>query len=147
MDFEPIIGGLTALIVFVGLSTPIIVVGVIYYLKKRLAHKQIMAAIEKGTPLSELMLAPPAKPTGSLWIKNLTAGIALLIISAGLVGFRFVCREVMTLPGEVWGWFFVALILFAIGVSRLMRGLLQRKTEKAQSQVPPSNQTNSNRGV
>lgn len=144
MDLDPIIGGLTALIVFVGLSTPVIVVGVIYYLKKRLEHRQVMAAIEKGTPLSELK---PPKRTGPLWIKNLTAGIALLVVSAGLIGFRFAYGEAIALPGELWGWFFVALILFAIGVSRLIRGLLQRKTEKAQSQIQPSNQTNSNSKV
>lgn len=114
------------------------------FYKKRLEHKQIIAAIEKGTPLSDLK---PLKPAGPLWIKNLTAGIALLIISAGLVGFRFVCNGREILPGETWGWFFVALILFAIGVSRLTRGLLQRRTEKAQRQIRPSNRTNSNRGV
>jgi hypothetical protein len=42
---------------------PVIVVGVVYYLKKRLEHKQIMAAIEKGTPLSELR---PPKQNGRL---------------------------------------------------------------------------------
>ncbi len=119
------------------MASPVIVIGLIYFLKKRLDHKQVIAAIEKGTPLSDLK---PLKPTGPLWIKNLTAGIALLIISAGLIGFRFVYREAMTVPGELWGWFFVALILFAIGVSRLIRGLLQRRTEKAQRQIQPSNQ-------
>jgi hypothetical protein len=136
---EPIVGGLTVLIIFLGISSPIIIVGLIYYLKKRLEHKQIMTAIEKGIPLSDLKPPKPPKQTGPLWIKNLTAGITLLIISAGLISFRFVCRETMTLPGELWGWFVVALVLFAIGVSRLIRGLLQRKTEKAQSQIQPSN--------
>lgn len=136
---EPIIGGLTVLIIFLGISSPIIIIGLIYYLKRRLEHKQIMAAIEKGTPLSDLK---PPKPTGSLWIKNLTAGIALLIISAGLVGVRLVCNGTVIFQGELWGWFFVALILFAIGVSRLLRGLLQRRTEKAQRQIQPLNQIN-----
>jgi hypothetical protein len=141
MDLDPIIGGLTAFIIFVGLSTPIIVVGVIYYLRKRLAHKQIMAAIEKGTPLSELMLVPPAKPTGPLWIKNLTAGIALLIVSAGLTGIGSMYCE----DGDgILALFVIALIVFAIGVSRLIRGLLQRKTEEAQSQIKSQNKNNFN---
>jgi len=76
--FEPIVGGLTVLIIFLGLSSPIIIIGLVYYLKKRLEHKQIMAAIEKGTPLSELR---PLKPKGLLWIRSLTAGIAFLVIS------------------------------------------------------------------
>jgi hypothetical protein len=139
-EFIELIGvGILLFLIFLGMASPVIIIGLIYFLKKRLDHKQVMAAIEKGTPLSDLK---PLKRTGPLWIKNLTAGIALIVISAGLVGFRFVCSEALTLPGEVWGWFFVALILFAIGVSRLIRGLLQRRTEKAQRQIQPSNQIN-----
>jgi len=121
---EVIGASFAVLIIFLAISSPIIIVGLIYYLKKRLEHKQIMAAIEKGTPLSELR---PAKPAGQLWIKNLTAGIALLIIAAGLIWVGLArgydCNESL-------GFFFVAVILFAFGVSRLIRGLLQRKAEK-----------------
>ena len=112
---EPIVGGLTALIVFLGLSTPIIVVGVIYYFKKRLEHKQIMAAIEKGTPLSELR---PAKPTGPVWIKHLTYGIILLAIALG-VGFVG--------PGPKHPMLFLAIILGGVGIAQVIRGLLCRK--------------------
>ena len=82
-----------------------------------------MAAIEKGTPLSELR---PAKPAGPLWIKNLTAGIAILIFAIGLVCIQLArgCYY------ESFGFYFLALILFAFGIARLIRGLLQRKTEK-----------------
>jgi hypothetical protein len=125
---ESIVGGLTVLIIFLGLSSPIIIIGLVYYLKKRLEHKQILAAIEKGTSLSQLR---PVKPAGPLWIKNLTAGIALLILAAGLIciqlarGYHY----------ESFGFYFLALILFAFGIARLIRGLLQRKAEK-QSQTP-----------
>ncbi len=132
---EPIVGGLTALIVFVGLSTPIIVVGVIYYYKKRLEHKQIMAAIEKGTPLSELK---PAKPTGPLWIKNLTSGIAMLIVAAGLACIPLLGHFDGPPGPPPFVYFVVAVIFFAIGISRLIRGLLQRKT---QQQTQSSDQT------
>jgi len=130
---EPIIGGLTVLIIFLGISSPIIIVGMIYYYKKRLEHKQIMAAIEKGTPLSELK---PAEPIGPLWIKNLTAGIAMIIVGIGLA-----C---MPLLGYFIGpppfvYFVIALILFAIGISRLIQGLLQRKTQR---QIHPLDKTN-----
>jgi hypothetical protein len=54
--------GFMWLLVLLGVSSPIIVVGVIYYLKKRLEHKQIMAAIEKGTPLSDFIPPRPPKP-------------------------------------------------------------------------------------
>jgi hypothetical protein len=124
--------GIEVFLIFLGLSIPVIVVGLVYYSKKRLEHKQIIAAIEKGTPLSELK---PAAPTGPLWIKNLTAGIAMIIIAIG-----FAC---MSLLGYYFGpppfaYFIMALILLAIGISRLVRGLLQRKTEL---QTPPNNNT------
>jgi len=133
--WKNIADGITVLIIFMGLSSPIIIIGLVYYLKKRLEHKQILAAIEKGTPLSQLR---PVKPTGPLWIKNLTAGIALLIVSVGIVciqlarGYHY----------ESFGFYFVALIFFALGISRLIRGLLQRKTEKLQTQIQPSEQNN-----
>ncbi len=122
MDFEPIIGGLTALIVFIGLSTPIIVIGLIYYLKKRLEHKQILAAIEKGTPLSELKPPKPPKPAGPLWIRYLTTGIALIIIASGLFCWFYV-RQVDLESGMILAPF----IFLAIGIAWLIRGLLYRK--------------------
>ncbi len=130
---EPIAGGLTVLIIFLGLSSPLITIGLIYYFKKRLEHKQIMAAIEKGTPLSELRPVEPAKQAGPLWIKNLTAGIAMIIVGIGLA-----C---MPLSGYLIGpppfvYFVIAVILFAIGISHLVRGLLQHKTEQ---QTPSNN--------
>ena len=131
---EDLIGGIIMFLIFLGLSIPIIVIGLIYYLKKRLEHKQIMAAIEKGTPLSELR---PVKPTGPGWIKSFTIGIALLLISLPFL-FRFLepllrrsyISEATLMP---FG------ILFAIGLAFFIRGLLLRR---AQRQIQPSDKTN-----
>ncbi len=98
-------------LIIIALAIPVIVVGVVYYLRKRFEHKQIMAAIEKGTPLSELK---PPKQNGSLWIKNLTIGIALIIIGIGT-----------GLSGQ-WGGI-IGLVLFAIGVAWVVRAWLNRK--------------------
>jgi len=121
--WKNIADGITVFIIFLGLSSPLIIIGLVYYLKKRLEHKQILAAIEKGTSLAELK---PVKPTGPLWIKNLTAGIALLIFAVGLVCIQLVRGYYF----ESFGFYFLALILFAFGIARLIRGLLQRKAEK-----------------
>ena len=131
--FEPIVGGLTVLIIFLGISSPIIIIGLIYYFKKRLDHKQIMAAIEKGTPLSDLR---PAKPTGPLWIKNLTVGIALLVISLPFLYMflRPLIRGDHTHEGRLLPF----AIFFAIGIAFFIRGLLQKK---AQRQIQPSDQS------
>lgn len=113
-----ILQGLAALIVFLGISSPLIAVGVIYYLKKRLEHKQIMMALEKGTPLSEIM-PPKPKPAGPAWIKFVSAGIMLLVIGLGFVlgGLG---------RGEDIG-ILIFFVLGGIGVGMLIRGLLHRK--------------------
>jgi hypothetical protein len=113
-----ILQGLTALIVFIGISSPIIVVGVIYYLKKRLEHKQIMTAIEKGTPLSEIM-PPKPKPAGPPWIKYVSTGIALIIIG---LGFTFLNPMYTSHVGAL-----IFTVLCGVGVGLLIRGLLHRK--------------------
>jgi len=146
-EFFELMGvGIMIFIMFLGMASPVLIICLVYYLKKRLDHKQVMTAIEKGTPLSDLKFLKPPKPTGPLWIKNLTIGIAFLIISAGLVGAGLVCCGGRISDENVWGWFIVALILFAIGVARLMQSLLQRKAGKAQSQVQPSNQVGAAHG-
>ena len=116
MDY--ILQGITALIVFIGISSPIIVIGVIYYLKKRLEHKQIMMAIEKGTPLSEI-IPPKPKPVGPAWIKYVTTGIALIIIGFG-------CTFIYPMATRNVG-ILIFIILCGVGVAMLIRGLLHRK--------------------
>ena len=113
-----IMAGFTVLIILIGVSSPIIVVGVIYYLKKRLEHKQIMAAIEKGTPLSEI-IPPKPKPAGPAWIKYVSTGIALIIVGLGFTSLNPMHTQ------EVGALIFV--ILCGIGVAMLVRGLLHRK--------------------
>lgn len=102
------------------------------FFKKRLEHKQIMAAIEKGIPLSELR---PAKPTGPawIWIKSITVSIVLLLMSLPFL-FKFleplIRRSYFSESSlMLFG------ILFAIGLAFFIRGLLLRK---AQRQIQPS---------
>jgi len=110
-------------LIIIALAVPVIVIGVVYYLKKKFEHKQIMEAIEKGTPLSELI---PPKQNGKLWIKNVTIGVALIIIGFGAW---------WTGPGHGGMSAFIALIIFGVGVAWLVRGLLYRK---GQPQSQPS---------
>ncbi len=102
-------------LVLLGCAGPIIIVGVVYYLKKRLEHKQIMAAIEKGTPLSELW---PARHNGTLWIRNLTVGIALFVIGVGCLMGPIGNDDMVVL---------IASILIGVGIAWIVRGLLNRK--------------------
>lgn len=112
-----ILEGIQVFVIFLGISSPVLVVGLVYYFLKRLEHKQILAAIEKGTPLSELK-PPKQKQNGALWIRNLTFGIALIIIGLAylIVG-----------PGPRGPMLFGAFIFLGIGLAWVIRGLLYRK--------------------
>jgi len=111
-------------IVFSSMATVAIVIGFLVYFGKRLEHKQILAAIEKGTPLSDLKPLKP-QPVGPVWIKYLTSGIAIFF-----VGLAF-----MSVGPGIWGMrnggpgVFVAFILCGVGLAWLIRGLLYRKYE------------------
>jgi len=106
---------------------------------KRLEHKQILAAIEKGTPLSELK-PPKQKQNGALWIRNLTFGIALLIIGLGLL---IICVLVAGTEETEQG-FMISLILCGAGTASIVRALLYRKY---QPQIQPldKNKTTENK--
>ena len=125
----PLTESLGVALIIIALAVPVIVVGVVYYLRKRFEHKQIMAAIEKGTPLSELR---PPKQNGALWIKNLTIGIALITI-----GLSFWFWGPGPSRGGVFS--FVAFILFGIGVAWVVRALLYRKYQPQNQPLAKSN--------
>jgi hypothetical protein len=129
---DDIVTGIQVLIILLGVTSPIIVVGVVYYLKKRLEHKQIMAAIEKGIPLSELVRPKPQLP-GPGWIRYVSIGIMLLIISLG-----FLLAPLFYGSGTV-----IAFALTGVGTGWLVRGLLHRKyhlidQSANQNNMPPN---------
>jgi hypothetical protein len=98
-----------------------IVIGLVIYLGKRLEHKEILAAIEKGIPPFKLR-PPEPKPVGPLWIKNITQRIIVLAFAAAFaLGFERLSGH-NSGPG-----FFVAVILCGVGVALIIRGLLYRK--------------------
>jgi sterol desaturase/sphingolipid hydroxylase (fatty acid hydroxylase superfamily) len=109
-------------LILIACAVPVIVIGVVYYLKKRFEHKQIMIALEKGTPLSELRSVKP-KPVGPIWIKYLSSGVLILVIGLAFIaaiaaGPRMGSSSLILLVG---------LILCGVGIASLIRGLLYRK--------------------
>jgi len=121
-------------VVFAGVSIVVLIVGQLYYSKRRLEHQQIMAAIDKGTALSEVGLARPTTP----WIRNLTWGVALLIVGIGLAGLWWNAFGEWMGAGQGWnaanclyiGPFILGLVVSAVGVSLIVRGLLRRAAER-----------------
>ena len=104
-------------VVFASIIAIAIVIGIVAFFSNRFKHKQIMAAIEKGIPLPETR---PVRCNGVSWIRNITAGIIIVSIALAFVyaGPHMDGRG----PG-----LFVAIILFGVGLSLVVRGLLYRK--------------------
>ena len=120
--------GLGVSLVILALVSPLILVGILYYLKKRLDHRQIMAAIEKGIPLSEIM---PPKPhlVGPAWIRYVSGGVAMVIIGLGVI----LCGGFDRNPEVV-----VAFVVLGMGAAWLTKGLLQYylKTQPDRNTAP-----------
>ncbi len=123
-------------LILIALAVPVIVIGVVYYLKKRFEHKQIMEALEKGTPLSELRSVKP-KPVGPIWIKYLSSGVLILAI-----GLAFIAAGPRMGSGAPM--LFVGIILCGVGIASLIRGLLYRKYQ-LQSQSSDKSDTAENK--
>lgn len=111
---------LIVFIVFGSIAAIVITIGLAIYYAKRLEHKQIMAAIEKGTPLSELR-HPKHRLTGPEWIKYVTGGIVVLAVAFAF-GFSWLLGRFLG-----GGTSFLAIVLCGIGIASIVRGLLYRK--------------------
>jgi len=95
------------------------------YLRARMRHAQILAAIEKGITLPE----PPGFPK---WITSAAIGIAFIVFSPAFIlvglGASDQVNEMRTtiLSGTA----FPSLAFLSIGIFFLIRGLLLRKHER-----------------
>jgi hypothetical protein len=111
--------------IIVGLVIIIEVIAVLSFIffLRRLRHKEIMAAIEKGISLP----TKPTTPKGPRWITNISVGIGFLIVSLTFLGLllgtyihkKELDEGMLVPPG----------IFLAIGAAFLIRGLLQRKIQ------------------
>ncbi len=103
-------------LILVALAVPVIIISLVIFFANRFKHKQIMAAIEKGTPLSELR---PLRHYGASWIRKITIGIMMLGIGLALV---FAGPESTDSPALFGG-----IVVLGIGIAWIVRGLLYRK--------------------
>lgn len=128
--FETIV----VLIVFTAPAIPLLIIGMVYLAKKKLEHKQVLAAIEKGVPVSELNLSLPKqkKDEGPGWVRDQSKGITLLIVGIGIaLAFGFLLRGADIDTQHVfWVLWIVPIVFLANGVGLLIRSKQRRKYEK-----------------
>ncbi len=112
---------------------PILVILLFFFYRKKLQHQQILAAIEKGMPVQDLLVTPAKKETG--WIPNFSAGIGLLFIAVMLVILYFQVDVYRTGRISSLGFAAIPVVLAGIGISRLLRGIFQRSSQKQEDTV------------
>ena len=126
---------LIVLIVFTAPAIPILIIGMVYYSKKKLEQKQILAAIEKGVPVAELNIGTKKqnKSEGPGWIQDQSKGITLTLIGIGIaIAFWFL---VTSLDGGVFHVMWIVPIVFlGNGIGLLIRSNMRRKYEKPELQ-------------
>jgi len=137
MDWE---GMLAILLIFGGPILVVFVVCLFRFLKSRMQHKEILAAIEKGVAIPDLRTAKPLIPR---WITNIALGIALIVLSPAFVLHGIGTSGMKGLESLktvlIYNTAFPTLICFSIGLFFLIRGLLLRKHEKDnQPPKPPT---------
>ncbi len=125
--------GIHVILIFIALSMPLIVVGMVSYFKKKLDHKEILAAIEKGMPLSELKPAKKKKKSGPDWIQDISKGIACLIIGIGFIPMvslltgSTMAQDVKYTLEVFW---VIPVVFMGNGIGQIVSGVLRRKHEK-----------------
>ncbi|MHC4499092.1 MAG: hypothetical protein ACYS21_08295 [Planctomycetota bacterium] len=117
--------------VVTGLAVLVLVVaGLLFcylFYRKRLEHKQVMAAIEKGIALSALR---PAKLAALVWITSLSVGMALLIVAIGIVVWAHFGQQQEGYGKSIELLRLAAIPLLGAGISLVLYGLLRRKSER-----------------
>ena len=115
---------MTGLYLFL-LLLPVIIILLFFFYKKKLQHQQIIAAIEKGLPVSDFLAVPEKKTTG--WIANISAGFGLLFIAIALLFLFKYMGVFVTYDMPRNSLLVIPIVLIGIGLTRLIRGFCQKK--------------------
>ena len=114
---------------------PLVLILLFFFYKKKLQHQQILAAMDKGLPVKDLLEPPKQKETG--WVANISAGIGLIFVGVALL--------LIYIPADVYKanspnilLLIIPVVIFGIGLTRLIRGLFQKKSDKEGKQEEES---------
>jgi len=113
------------------LLMPIVLILLFFFYKKKCQHQQILAAIEKGHPVTDLLAAPVKKEKG--YVANISAGVGLIFVAIALL--------VLYGPAGVYishnlprnALVVIPIVLIGMGITRLIRGIYQKKEAKQEN--------------
>lgn len=107
---------------------PVILIILFYFYKKKQQTRMILAAIEKGLPVSDYLIEPKEK-SYTAWIKNLSTGIGLLFLGlAGLAAMIFMPYLGLETDSD---FLIISIIMLGLGLIFLLRGILLKRYETA----------------
>ncbi len=107
---------------------PFVMVLLLGFYRSKHRHLQILAAMEKGLPISDLIAKPRNREVN--WVRSLSAGIGFLFVGLALAGF-FVCTRIASVGGRIEPLFLIIpIVVFGLGLIFLFRGILQKNYEK-----------------
>jgi|GEM_PF-1592487 len=118
---------MSALYLFL-LILPIIFILLFFFYKKKLQNQQILAAIEKGLPVTDLLETSKKRETG--WIANISAGIGFLFVATALAVVYYVGGFYKADKDLAMILLVISIIFAGIGLTRLLRGLFQKANSK-----------------
>ena len=118
---------LSALYLFLILLPFLLILLIVFY-KKKYQHQQILVAMEKGLPITDLIEKPRNKEVN--WVRSLSAGIGFLFVGLMLTaiwGWLYVTGEPRT--KDIF-WLVIPILISGWGLIFLTRGILQKNYEK-----------------
>jgi hypothetical protein len=102
---------------------PLLLILLLLFYRKKLQHQQIMAAIEKGLPVSEFIAKAKSADTAVNWVRSLSLGVGLLFIGVAMAGFMLWSKAH---PPMV----LIPIVIGGFGLIFLLRGILQKNIDK-----------------
>lgn len=115
---------------------PFLLILLIVFYKKKYQHQQILTAMEKGIPVSDLIAKPVQRTWEINWIRSLSAGIGFLFVALALAGLWLWTNKSSDVESMPPSFMIIPIIIGGLGLIYLFRGLLQRTYEKKQNKLP-----------
>jgi hypothetical protein len=131
--FEPMM--ISALYLFL-LLLPILLILLLIYYRKKYQHQQILMAMEKGIPVTDLIAKPVQRDREINWVRSLSAGIGFLFIGLTMAGLWLWTNKASGVTSFAPAFLIIPIVIGGAGLIYLFRGLLQKSCEKRNIQTP-----------
>lgn len=130
---DPIIPMLTASLILFLVLLPILAALMIVFYKKKYQHQQILTAMDKGVPISDLIARPTPREREINWVRSLSAGIGFLVIGLLMAVLWYWMKVAPGVTSMDPKFLIIPIVIGGLGIIYLFRGILQRSCDKKRS--------------